>query len=76
MKTLQEIKDEVAKDFDYASFTTLYNLDQVSNAVIDEIAKRYAKECIIETVEIYDAHTEEGRLDKGEALYNSLNILK
>lgn len=48
MKTLQEIKDEVAKDFDYASFTTLYNLDEVSNAVIDELMQRYAIEALKE----------------------------
>ncbi|AQX00461.1 hypothetical protein [Elizabethkingia anophelis] len=49
MKTLEQIKDEVAKDFGYESFekfddkSTFY-YDHKTPKIIDEISKRYALE--------------------------------
>ncbi|MCT3917522.1 hypothetical protein HZQ04_15785 [Elizabethkingia anophelis] len=49
MKTLEQIKDEVAKDFGYESFekfddkSTFY-YDHKTPKIIDEISKRYARE--------------------------------
>ncbi|MVW92435.1 hypothetical protein FCL53_10710 [Elizabethkingia meningoseptica] len=44
MKTLEQIKDEVAKEFGYSDFhnSTFYRKTDVK--ICDEIAKRYARE--------------------------------
>ncbi|BBQ09253.1 hypothetical protein [Elizabethkingia anophelis] len=49
MKTLEQIKDEVAKDFGYESFEqfddkSTFSYDHKTPKIIDEIAKRYARE--------------------------------
>lgn len=46
MKSLHEIKEEVAKEFHFINWKTLYDVDGISNVIIDEIAKRYANECV------------------------------
>lgn len=50
MKTLEEIKDQVAFDYGYNSFYDLIEYAQVSEMLheedyYDEVAKRYARQC-------------------------------
>ncbi|WP_407483438.1 hypothetical protein [Elizabethkingia anophelis] len=49
MKRLEEIKNEVAKDFGYESFekfddNSTFSYDHKTPKIIDEISKRYARE--------------------------------
>ncbi|MDV3594188.1 hypothetical protein CMU87_17095 [Elizabethkingia anophelis] len=49
MKTLEQIKDKVAKDFGYESFEqfddkSTFSYDHKTPKIIDEISKRYARE--------------------------------
>lgn len=48
MKTIQEIKEKVAKDYHFRDWEALHKLGAASDKVIDEIAKKYAQECIEE----------------------------
>lgn len=78
MKTLEEIKEEVAQEHGFEDWEE-YETDLMWNngaTDINEVAKRYAREVILETIEICEAHTEAGSFGKEGALANSLNILK
>ncbi|MVW93668.1 hypothetical protein FCL53_17030 [Elizabethkingia meningoseptica] len=44
MKTLDQIKDEVAKEFGYSSFENSIFYGEIDIRIIDEVAKRYARE--------------------------------
>lgn len=46
MKTLLNVKDEVAQDFTYGNWDDAYRWDGITNSMIDEVAKRYAAEAI------------------------------
>lgn len=42
-KTIEEIKDQVAFDYDWRNWEVCYNSDGVTNVMIDEIAERFAQ---------------------------------
>lgn len=51
MKTLLNVKDEVAQEFGYGDWDESYLWDDVTNSMIDEVAKRYAAEAIQEAAD-------------------------
>lgn len=63
MKTITNIKDEVAKEYDFANWVTIYNLDEVSNIVIDTVAKEYAREALRDAADIVHANYDKSKLD-------------
>ncbi|OYD42311.1 hypothetical protein ACF3OC_08505 [Sphingobacterium cellulitidis] len=42
-KTIEEIKDEVAIEYGWKSWKSCYGDDGITNAMIDEVAERYAQ---------------------------------
>lgn len=44
MKTLKEIKDNVAKELEWRNWEILEAYGAITSGVVDEVAKRYAKE--------------------------------
>ena len=44
MKTLSEIKDEIAQEDDFSSWETLETFYDLANKYFDKIAERYAQE--------------------------------
>lgn len=50
MKTLEEIKDEVAQEHGWTRWGKIHNESWVSNSVLNEVAKRYAKEAAMQAL--------------------------
>lgn len=51
-KTLDEIKEEVAKEAGFANFQDVFFDEELSPNITDEIAERYAKEKFNEAIEL------------------------
>lgn len=75
MKTLQQIKDEAANDFGYKDWITMYNLDEVSNAIINELCKICAREALEEAASVCREHADSDCFDGERAEANILNII-
>lgn len=73
MKTLQQIRDEVAKERGFERWADMSK--EAPFSFSENVTKRYMKEIIEETVEICAAHAEDGCFDKEGALANSMNLL-
>lgn len=44
MKTLEQIKDEVAKEHDYNSYNDMIDHFEIPEFMVDKVANRYARE--------------------------------
>ncbi|KUY28052.1 hypothetical protein [Elizabethkingia ursingii] len=44
MKTLEQIKDEVAKEHDYNNYNDMIDHFEIPEYMVDKVAKRYARE--------------------------------
>ena len=83
MKTLSEIKNEVAKQIGYESWKdymeeikgNFYEAER-KDKIWEEVNKRFAEEVVKESIEVAACHADEGCFDKEGALANSLRILK
>lgn len=73
MKTLLNVKDEVAQEFGYGDWDESYLWDDVTNSMIDEVAKRYAAEVAGEVTLICEEHST--GLHKEDALAITLNLI-
>lgn len=73
MKTLQQIKEEVARDYGWESWTSCCAYDFVTITMIDEVSKRYAKETAMQALKNAAANStledEDGR-ERGESVYD------
>lgn len=59
MKTLEEIKDEVAQEHGWKNWSSCYGEDGITNSIINEVAKRYAKEVAREALKNASSHFDE-----------------
>lgn len=79
MKTIEQIQLHYAKSIGFSDWNDLLK-HQLNQRLIfrdyNEVSKRYARQCIEETIKIADAHAESGCFDKEGALVNALNLLK
>lgn len=50
MKTLKEIKDEFAQECGWENWQSCYGEEVMTNYVINEVAKRYAKEVAMQAL--------------------------
>ncbi|MCL1692039.1 hypothetical protein [Elizabethkingia anophelis] len=79
MKTLEQIKDEVAKEFGYSDFHNSTFCRKTDVKICDEIAKRYAREVAQASLEkaaenaVIEPKGMMTRVDK-ESITNSKNI--
>ena len=59
MKTLEEIKDEVAQEYGWKNWSSCYGEDGITNSIINEVSKHYAKEVAREALMNASSHFDE-----------------
>ncbi len=77
MKTLKEIKDEIAKEHMQENWSNLmHKYGGVGDTIIDEVSKRYAEECVKASLEKAGDMVEESEVYEGkESIINPENII-
>lgn len=76
-KTLDEIKEEVAKEAGFASFQDVFFDEELSPTITDEIAERYAKEKFNEAIELASkkAKTTKMKYEVGYLRYDYMTVV-
>lgn len=74
MKTLEEIKDEVAQEYGWKNWSSCYGEDGITNSIINEVAKRYAKEVAMQALKNASENADTIETIPHSAIYDKIDI--